>query len=75
MRRLPIPRPLSLYFLHCVPDPHPHPLPIELAQIEQLVSAHGGLDDGVVAVLVDQRLCGAVDVEIGGHAGKLTAAH
>ncbi len=71
MRRLPIPRPLSLYFLHCIPDPHPHPLPIEIAQIEQFVSAHDGLDDSMLAVLVDQELGGAVDVEVGGHVRRL----
>ena len=67
VRSLPLPRLGALQFFDGLHDPNPRPLAGHVAGGQQLVGLHGGLERRVLAVLVDEQLGAAVDVEVGGH--------
>lgn len=52
-------------FLYRFQHPPPDRCPVKIGDIKQLVSPHGGVNGGFVAVLVDEDFGGAVDVEVG----------
>ena len=51
--------------------PPPHRPAFQVASLEHGVNTHAGLDKGVSAVLVAEDAGGAVDVEVGNHAGAI----
>ena len=64
---LSVPRPRAQQHLDGPHDPPPYRSPIEVALVEQFICLHGGEYGGFVAVLVDEELGRAVNVEVGGH--------
>jgi len=58
--------PLS-QLLNRSPDPELHGFPFHITGSKARVGPHGGFNVGCVAVLLDELVGGAVDVEIGGH--------
>ena len=48
-------------FLNRLHDPEPHGLSLHVAGLHKLVGPHGGVDRGVLTVLLDEFVGGAVD--------------
>lgn len=53
--------------LDCHRYPHQSSPPVQVALVRQLVDPHGGMARGRIAVLVNEELGGASDVEVGDH--------
>ena len=56
-----------LQFLDGTHDTQPNCSAGQIALVQQLIRTHGGVDSGVVAVLLDAELHRTVYVDVGGH--------
>ena len=57
---------LRLQFIHRRQYPLPHRLAVDVPSFQHFIGPHGRIDWGVLTVLFDEFVGGAVDVEFGG---------
>ncbi len=65
MRRFIAPGPRPPQVLDCLQNAEPHPAPLHVAAFQKGIGALGSMFRRALAVLLDQQVGGAVDVEVG----------